>query len=263
MPISYPQCVRIPEMFLHVGGFAIPAHFLLESLAYTVGFALYRQAKAKEGDVISRTDRSSVIVAAILGAAVGSKILAWLEDPMIFISGTLAFWPGGKTIVGGLLGGTLAVEWEKYRLGIRTRTGDLFAIPIAVGIAIGRIGCLLGGVDDHTAGNPTSLPWAIDFGDGIPRHPAQLYDIVFLSALIVVLRWLRSARLAAGDLYRMFLFSYLLWRFAIDFLKPEPVFAGLSSIQWCCAVAALWYSRDIARIVAANATNRNGAYANG
>src|SRR4051812_6058979 len=110
MPISYSQCVRIPELFLQVGSFAIPAHFLFESLAYTVGFAIYRHAKRKEGDVISRTDRSSVVVAAILGAAVGSKILAWLEDPMTFISGTLAFWPGGKTIVGGLLGGTLAVE---------------------------------------------------------------------------------------------------------------------------------------------------------
>jgi prolipoprotein diacylglyceryltransferase len=203
--------------------------------------------------VVSRTERSSVIVAAVLGAAIGSKVLAWFEDPSLWHTAA-SLWPGGKTIVGGLLGGTLAVEMEKRRLGIRTRTGDLFAIPITIGIAIGRIGCFLGGIDDHTAGTPSSLPWAVDFGDGIPRHPTQLYEIVFLMILSAVLRHFRSLRTANGDLYRIFLFAYLVWRFAIDFLKPEPAFAGLSSIQWVCLLGAIWYSRDMIRIFGAGRT---------
>jgi prolipoprotein diacylglyceryltransferase len=129
-----------------------------------------------------------VIVAAILGAAIGSKVPGWLEDPTALWHGAAAFWPGGKTIVGGLLGGTIAVEWEKRRLGVAVRTGDLFVMPIVVGIAVGRVGCFLGGTNDHTWGTPSGLPWAIDFGDGISRHPTQLYEIVFLVVLAVVLR---------------------------------------------------------------------------
>jgi phosphatidylglycerol:prolipoprotein diacylglycerol transferase len=56
----------------------------------------------------------------------------------------------GKTIVGAILMGTIAVEFAKRRVGITRRTGDLFAIPLAVGIAIGRLGCLLAGVADNS-----------------------------------------------------------------------------------------------------------------
>ena len=65
---------------------------------------------------------------------------------------------GGKSVVVGLLGGFVAVEWVKRRIGVRRSTGDLFVIPLAVGIAIGRIGCFLTGLDDHTHGLPADLP---------------------------------------------------------------------------------------------------------
>ena len=70
-------------------------------------------------------------------------------------------------MVGALLGGTVAVEWIKRRLGVTQRTGDLFAIPMCVAIAIGRLGCFFSGLGDHTFGSPTNLPWGVDFGDGI------------------------------------------------------------------------------------------------
>ena len=72
----------------------------------------------------------------------------------------------------------------KRYIGLRTSTGDLYAIPLALGIAIGRIGCFLTGLSDNTYGTATNLPWAINFGDGIPRHPTQLYEIAFLLALV-------------------------------------------------------------------------------
>ena len=89
---------------------------------------------------------------------------------------------GGKTIVGGLHGGWAGVELAKWRLGIRHSTGDVFVFPLIFGMSVGRIGCFLTGLPDHTYGNHTSLPWAVNFGDG-PRHPTQLYDIVFLCLL--------------------------------------------------------------------------------
>jgi phosphatidylglycerol:prolipoprotein diacylglycerol transferase len=94
---------------------------------------------------------------------------------------------GGKTIVGALIFGLLTVEFVKRYIGLNQSTGDLYAIPLSLGIAIGRIGCFLTGLSDNTYGIPTSLPWGINFGDGIPRHPTQLYEIIFLLALIPLL----------------------------------------------------------------------------
>jgi phosphatidylglycerol:prolipoprotein diacylglycerol transferase len=232
---------------------SIPPHLVFESLAYTVGFALYARDRRQAGDALRDGDRGSIVVAAILGAAVGSKILGWFEDPAELAQHwrDWQFLMGGKTIVGGLLGGTAAVEWVKARLGITTRTGDLFAIPIAIGIAIGRIGCFLAGLGDRTYGIASSLPWAVDFGDGVRRHPVQIYEMLFLLALAALLWRVRAAPHREGALYRYFLLAYLAFRLIIDFLKPEPKFAGLSAIQWTCAAALCWYGRDSAALLPA------------
>lgn len=91
----------------------------------------------------------------------------------------------------------------------------------------------------------------MDFGDGIGRHPVQLYEILFLAALTLALSRLERVPRESGALYRLFLVSYLAWRLAIDFLKPEPAFAGLSAIQWACAAALVFYARDTARMFSA------------
>jgi phosphatidylglycerol---prolipoprotein diacylglyceryl transferase len=140
--------------------------------------------------------------------------------------------PGGKTIAGGLLGGWLGVETMKLVTGIRQRTGDLFALPLCVGIAVGRIGCFIAGLADDTYGKPTALPWAVDLGDGIGRHPVQAYEMLFLALLGVVVSL--PAQWGEGARFRIFLAGYLSWRVAIDFLKPQPLVAGLNVIQWAC-----------------------------
>ena len=113
----------------------------------------------------------------------------WLEDPQLtwqhFHDPNYLI--GGKTIVGALAFGLITVELAKRYIGLRDSTGDLYAIPLALGIAIGRIGCFLTGLSDNTYGTPSSLPWAINFGDNIPRHPTQLYEIAFVLALIPIL----------------------------------------------------------------------------
>ncbi len=189
---------------------------------------------------------------------------------------------GGKTIVGALVFGLIAVELFKRYIGLHQSTGDLYAIPLALGIAIGRIGCFLTGLSDNTFGTPTNLPWAIDFGDGIPRHPTQLYEIAFLLLLIpilykivilgrsgipsesVILSGAEVSRSEAsaeskdpyphhgpflpGDAFKFFMVAYLSFRFLCDFIKPYPrVLLGLGGIQWACLFTLLYYSRDIAR----------------
>jgi phosphatidylglycerol:prolipoprotein diacylglycerol transferase len=134
------------------------------------------------------------------------------------------------------------VELVKRASGIRTPTGDLFAVPLAVGIAIGRIGCFLSGLDDHTYGTATSWPTGVDLGDGIRRHPTALYESVFLTLLAIALVALRSRHPQRGVEFRTFMIAYLAFRLVLDFIKPEPTFAlGLSTIQWACAGVLAYY----------------------
>jgi phosphatidylglycerol---prolipoprotein diacylglyceryl transferase len=160
--------------------------------------------------------------------------------------------PGGKTIVGALLGGWIAVELTKRLHGIHSRTGDLFAVPLCLGIAFGRIGCFLAGLADDTYGLPTSLPWGINFGDGIPRHPTQLYEILFLLGLAFILHRYNQRPHPEGSTFRLFLAAYLSWRLLIDFLKPQPLIYGLNLIQWACVAGLLTLLPDLMRLCSIN-----------
>jgi phosphatidylglycerol---prolipoprotein diacylglyceryl transferase len=212
----------------------------LEALAYAGGYAIYRRARSHTIYPLSDERRWLIIASAAIGALVGSRILGLAEQaPERGLHWHDLLLPGGKTIVGGLLGGWLAVEITKAIAGIRTRTGDLFAIPLCLGIAIGRIGCFFAGLPDDTYGTPTSLPWGVNFGDGIRRHPTQLYEIAFLLALAYALhRWDQRPH-RSGTLFRAFLAAYLAWRLLIDFLKPQPRIAGMNIIQWACAAGLI------------------------
>jgi phosphatidylglycerol---prolipoprotein diacylglyceryl transferase len=240
-------------VYISFFGFRIHPHFLFESLAYTVGFLVYRKLKDWYGDPIQEGVRWSVIAAAAVGSVLGSKILCWLEDP----ARVLHHWQdpavllGGKTIVGGLIGGLIAVEWVKKRVGKTRRTGDLFAVPMCVGIALGRIGCFLSGLQDDTYGLPTTLPWGINFGDGHFRHPTQLYEIVFVLILAAILYRLMNRPHLQGDIFKLFMVSYFGWRLVIDFIKPDPRFMSMTSLQWASIAMILFYCGDVFRWIAA------------
>jgi prolipoprotein diacylglyceryltransferase len=233
-------------VYIGAGWMRVHPHLLFETLAYFVGFRVYLSIKRRRGDPISDSTRWTVIAAAAVGAALGSKLLFWLEDPRAMAAALkqsdIATVMGGKTIVGGLLGGTVAVEIVKAFVGERRSTGDLFAVPLCVGIAIGRIGCFLTGLSDRTYGAATTLPWGVDFGDGIPRHPTQLYEVTFVLALAMLLLWLAArAHLPNGHQFKIFMLAYLSFRLAIDVIKPDVSFGGLSSIQWASMAGALCY----------------------
>jgi prolipoprotein diacylglyceryltransferase len=237
-------------VYLTLGSLRIHPHWVFESLGYIFGFRLYLRQRRLFGDSLSDGLRWWIIAAAAVGAVVGSKVLYWFEDPALTLAQwhKLAYLMGGKTIVGALIGGLFAVESMKWRLGIRRRTGDLFALPLCIGIGIGRIGCFLSGTQDHTAGMATALPWGVNFGDGIARHPAQLYEVVFALALGTFL-WRRMQQpYPEGDIFKMFMVAYFAFRLAGDFLKPEVhIFVGMSSLQWASAAMLVYCGIDIAR----------------
>lgn len=224
-------------MYLWVGPIPVHPHWVFETLAYVVGARLYAELKRQSGDPLPAEQRWSIVAAAFGGAVIGSKLVVLADHPWLTIASfaqPLALLDG-KTVVGGLIGAWLAVEWIKRRIGITQRTGDVFAIPLTVAIAIGRVGCFLTGLDDNTHGLPTSLPWGVDFGDGIPRHPAQLYEIAFLAFFLLPALMIRARKKhVEGELWRIFIAGYLAFRLALEFIKPGEPIAGLTAIQWVC-----------------------------
>jgi phosphatidylglycerol---prolipoprotein diacylglyceryl transferase len=232
-------------VFLWLGPVPIHPHPVFEFLAYLIGGRLYAFLRGRDGDALADHTRWWVVAAAFVGATIGSKVLVLVDHPVLTIQNlaTPIALVDGQTVVGALLGALIAVELAKRRLGVQSATGDLFAIPLAVGIAVGRIGCFLTGLDDNTFGVPTNLPWAIDFGDGIPRHPTQLYEIAFLLlVLLPVLVWLRDRLPREGDLFKVFMIGYLAFRLGLEFLKPGEPILGLTGIQWACVGGLLWYA---------------------
>jgi phosphatidylglycerol:prolipoprotein diacylglycerol transferase len=252
-------------VYIPIGPWQIHPHLFFESLSYFIGFRVYLALRRRAGDTVIVPYRWATLSCAAAGAALGARILAWLADPQ-------ATWDlpsvllGGKTIVGGLIGGLIGVELVKRAMGIRRSTGDLYAPALAVAIAIGRIGCLLTGIADDTYGVPTSLPWGMDLGDGIRRHPTQIYEMVVLAAMVVPL-WRLARRTMAvaaavdrpeaqppvsvlreGDAFKAFMVAYLGLRVVVDFFKPYPaVFLGLGVLQWACVLTIAYYAPDIWR----------------
>ena len=235
--------VQFP-VYIPLGPLRLHPHAVFETLAYAIGFRIYLRLRRRQGDVIADGTRWSIVAAAIAGAAMGSKVLYWFEDPAATWQHLTdpVFLLQGKTIVGGLVGGLIAVEATKLAVGVREATGDLFAVPLALGAAIGRIGCFLTGLSDHTYGNPSALPWAVDFGDGVSRHPTQLYEALFLVVLAVALSQFARRPHVNGDVFKLFMTGYLGFRLIVDAVKPDPAFLGLSSIQWMAAAVLIYYA---------------------
>ncbi len=180
-----------------------------------------------------------------MGALLGSRLLAIFENYPLFLQ-TAHPWQfilSNKTILGGLLGALITIELSKWWYNIRASSGDLMTYPILVGLIIGRIGCFTAGLEDGTYGIATTVPWGINLGDGIMRHPTNLYEILFLLCLLLVLK-INEQRIKNYDglLFKLFLSAYLVFRFFIEFIKPDPViFSGLSAIQIAALGGIVYY----------------------
>lgn len=161
-------------------------------------------------------------VALVVGAALGGygfgTLNLWLTD----ITGV------GRSIVGALAGGIASIEFFKAWRGLKGSTGIVFVPAFATTVIVGRWGCYFTGLADETYGTATTLPWAVDLGDGILRHPVPLYEsfsmLVFLVVALMLLAR-RNAWFMANGFYAMVLF-YASQRFAWEFLKPYGTVLG-------------------------------------
>ncbi len=228
--------------YFNIFGLNLHPHVVFEYLSIFVGFQIYMRTRKKHE--LSNDRAGSLFLVTMFGGYFGGIILASLEhyDKIIssYHAGNLMLIQG-KTIVGALLGGLIAVELYKKKIGYTKSTGDDIAIPLAIGLIIGRVGCFLTGVEDSTVGIHTDFFLGVDFGDGL-RHPTQLYEIAFLIILIFILHKVKKANIWDGFVFQLFMLSYLTFRFFIDFIKPiKPILFGLSAIQIACVLGVMYY----------------------
>jgi phosphatidylglycerol---prolipoprotein diacylglyceryl transferase len=209
---------------------------IFNALGYlAAAIIFYLEAKRKQ---FSFEALLYVLFGALLGGLIGSRLGSALFVYQGYYSRHFLdlFVPqvGGKTLVGGLIGGYIGVVIAKKVLKFDRSTGDLFAPGLAIGIAIGRIGCFLNGC---CYGAPTKLPWGVAF-NGVISHPAQLYESVFCFILFFHLWSIRGSIKKEGDLFKIFLIWYVFFRFWIEFLRADKVILGfnLSIAQVICGV---------------------------
>jgi prolipoprotein diacylglyceryltransferase len=220
-------------------------HLFTDYLSIFIGMQLYYSLNKKNS--LDTDQKIWYILGALLGALIGSRLLAALEDPYLFFHPPVwLYYYVNKTIIGGIAGGILGIEVAKKCLGIKTNTGDSVVVPLMVAIIIGRIGCQLTGVIDGTIGSPCEYLWCFKQGDEFNRHPIPLYEIIEILILMPFFyHWVKIKKYKEGFVFRLFIIIYFGMRFFYEFLKEvKPIFIGLSAIQLCCLVFVIYYIFD-------------------
>lgn len=234
---------------VEIGSLKILLHAILEPLGMFVGFRYFLYLRKGKGDQIQSSQRLWIIIGAIFGALIGSRLVGGLEDPAALAKAPnpLIYFYTNKTVVGGFLGGLFGVEAVKKLIGERQSSGDLFTYPMILALIIGRIGCFGMGVYEETYGVQTSFFTGINLGDGLLRHPVTLYEIAFLVMLWgALIKLEKRFTLVEGGRFKIFMIAYLFFRFMIDFIKPHYTFSfGLSTIQLVCLGGLTYYAAYI------------------
>ena len=214
-----------PVLF-RIGSFEITSFGVLVAVGALVGIWVFQRELARRSLPEAGVDAG---IAGVLGGLVGAKLL-WAsehvgDEPLT----SLLLSRGGMSWFGGFVGGVAAGIWMLRRRGIPLMAGVSAAVPgLALGHAIGRIGCFLVG-DDY--GRPTDLPWGVAFPKGlpptdIPVHPTQLYELALLLPVAwLLIRWRRNGVADRAVVGRYLLLAGLI-RFGIEFIRVNEPIAG-------------------------------------
>jgi len=227
-----------PVLF-RIGAFEITSFGALVAIGALVGLWLFQRELRRSALPESGFDAA---VAGVIGGLAGAKLL-WIVEHL----GEAPFFDlvlsrGGMSWFGGFAGGILAGIWVMQRRRLPKIAVLAAATPaLAIGQAIGRIGCFLVG-DDY--GRPSQLPWAVAFPHGLPPttvpvHPTQLYEAAALVPFAWLLfRWRRHGRPDA-----FVLGGYLLGagaiRFLIEFVRVDVRVLGIFSVAHLASLAAM------------------------
>lgn len=210
-------------------------HLWFDLAAYLVAAATTWLISARIGGSRSHTQASPLprhlrltyVLVMTQGVILGSLLLGTLNLHLGGVTQVI-----GKSILGALCGGIVAVESFKRYHGIKGSTGARLVPGLLAGIIVGRLGCFFAGLEDHTFGISSSLPWAVDHGDGVRRHPVALYEAVAMGLALIVVALVTSGRPTGANQwirnhgFYLFAIFYGLQRFGWEFLKPYADLAG-------------------------------------
>lgn len=253
----YPEDWGIRPTLFHIGGFGVEAYPFFVGLGLIVGAAIYFYEARRKG--VMNENGFMIAVGSLLGAAIGAKVFEWainyryivdhLSQPELLLS--------GRTITGGLIGGAIGAMTAKKILGIKEKRGNLFAPAIAIGVAIGRLGCFFRGC---CYGKSTNLIWGVDFGDGVSRHPTQIYESIFMLIMFIYLERMKDRPdIKPGELFKRLMISYFAFRFLIEYIRVEPVLVyGLTVFQVISIVVIIYLSRNDIKRFYARSKKSNG-----
>jgi phosphatidylglycerol:prolipoprotein diacylglycerol transferase len=220
--------------------------FMLLALAVFL-LARHLVPKPSGWSAVPRSHRLGLALAAFVGGALGAKLPFLFAEPIDLLDGESwlrAVFRDGKTVVAGLAGAYLAVELTKRLLDVRVKTGDTFALPLALAMAVGRWGCFLNGC---CYGIPTTLPWGVRFeqkdGTWLRCHPTQVYESLFHFAMACVLLEVLHRGALRRQRLKLYLICYGLYRFLTEFIRPGEVWLlGLTAYQWGAAALVVGLS---------------------
>jgi phosphatidylglycerol:prolipoprotein diacylglycerol transferase len=193
--------------------------------------------------------RQALLLAAVVGAVAGAflfelpaAVFAWSWRPVDVPADVLPL--GGRTVLGGILGGWLTVELAKWRHGIRGPTGDRFALPLAVALTFGRLGCASAGC---CGGLACDAWWAWQ-----GRVPVQFIEASFHGGAALLLLWATWLGAASGRRLAIYLTAYGVLRFALEGWRGNPPLAlGLTWYQFLAVTLIVlagctWWRRAVA-----------------
>ncbi|HZI19360.1 MAG TPA: prolipoprotein diacylglyceryl transferase [Pyrinomonadaceae bacterium] len=220
-----------PELF-RLGGFPVNTYGVLLALAFLV--ALFVSARLGQRDGLPRERVFDLGLWMLLGGLLGSKLLLMFAEPEYGASWrnllSVDFLRSGGVWYGGFLGGLAAglILVRKYGLPF-WKTTDAFAPGVAIGQAVGRQGCFAAGC---CWGEPTSLPWGVQFTEAAhritgvpvdaPLHPTQLYESAAALVIFLFLLWLHRRKRFDGQVLTAYAVLYGATRFAIEFVRDDP-----------------------------------------
>jgi phosphatidylglycerol---prolipoprotein diacylglyceryl transferase len=250
----------IKPVLFKMYGFSVCTYPVFVFLGILAGAFVYFLEARKQNDIGEYS--FLIVVGALVGGTIGAKFFELLINIDKLHTGSFILMiVNGKTIVGGLIGGLVGTAVVKKILKIKTRKGNYFAPAVALGLSIGRIGCFFNGC---CYGKPSHLPWAVNFGDGIGRHPTQLYESVFMFCVFIFLWNIRNNyKSKPGYLFTLFLIIYLVFRFFIEFIREERVafykftyFQLLTFIMLIYIIGKELYFRNKAKVGTVISTNK-------
>jgi phosphatidylglycerol:prolipoprotein diacylglycerol transferase len=230
----HPRLFTIPEFTLFGairGPWALHTYGVLLAVAFLAGlWVASRQARKAGLDAARITDMAVYV---LIGGLLGAKLMLLAVDWQYYVRNPreiLSILQSGGVFYGGLLGALPVAWWYARRHSLPGwRTADALAPGVALGQAIGRLGCFSAGC---CYGRPTSVRWGVTFHDAyasravgtpleVPLHPTQLYESGCVLLLFLFLLWFAGRKRFQGQVTLIYLFAYAVIRFVIEFYRGD------------------------------------------